>query len=124
MEEEEEEEEEGRVRRDWFCNFKTRRRGKDLVVSVVHRLPPVADNVQSSDDLTDGEETNDLSGSDADESEFLGGGVTDAGQEVLGREAAARRVAGDGEEVLVVRLEGGQVAVMRVSELLCLETDC
>ena len=94
------------------------------MVSMVRRLPPVSDNVHSSDDLTDSEETNDLSGGDADESEFLRGGVTDTGQEVLGREAAARRVAGDGEEVLVVRLEGGQVAVMRVSELLCLETDC
>lgn len=48
------------------------RERKNLVV-LVRRLPPVSDNVQSSDDFTNGEETNDLSGSDADESEFLGG---------------------------------------------------
>lgn len=78
---------------------------------LVRRLPPVADNVQSSDDFTNGEETNDLSGSDADESEFLGGRVTDAGQDVLGRENTLRGVAGNGEEVLVVRLEGDHVAI-------------
>ena len=76
---------------------------------LVGRLTPVADNVQSSDDFTHGEETNHLSSRDADESEFLGGGVTDARQDVLGREKTARGVAGSGEEVLVVRLEGGHV---------------
>lgn len=86
-------------------------REKINLVVLVRRLPPVADNVQSSDDFTNGEETNDLSGSDADESEFLGGRVTDAGQDVLGRENTLRGVAGNGEEVLVVRLEGDHVAI-------------
>ena len=87
------------------------------MVSVVRRLPPVADKVHSSDNLTNSEETNDLGGSDTGQSDLLRAGVADAGQDVGGR--AARWAAGSGEEVLVVGLEGGHVAIMvSVSGLL------
>lgn len=80
---------------------------------MVRRLPPVADKVHSSDDLTNGEETNNLGGSDTDQSDLLGAGVANAGQDVGGR--AARWAAGGGEKVLVVGLEGGHVAIIDVS---------
>lgn len=76
---------------------------------LVRRLPPVADNVHSSDDLTNGEETNHLSSGDTEESEVLGAGVADGGQDVLGRDTAVRGVAGGVKEVLEVGLEGGRV---------------
>lgn len=76
---------------------------------LVRRLPPVADNVHSSDDLTNGEETNHLSSGNTGEGEVLGAGIADIGQDGLGREAAVRGVAGGSEEVLEVGLEGGCV---------------
>lgn len=79
------------------------------MVSVVRRLPPVADKVHSSDDLTNGEETNNLGGSDTGQSDILGAGVADTGQDVGGR--AGRWAAGGGDKVLVVGLEGGHVAI-------------
>ena len=79
------------------------------MVSVVRRLSPVADKVHSSDDLADGEETNNLGGSDTGQSDLLRAGVADAGQDVGGR--AAGWAAGGGEKVLVVGLEGGHVAI-------------
>lgn len=90
---------------------KRRKNKKRRLVVLMRRLPPVADNVHSSDDFTDGEETKDLGSSDTDEGEFLGGGVTDARQNVLLGESTAGGVAGEGEEVLVVRLDGGHVAI-------------
>lgn len=86
------------------------------MVSVVRRLPPVADKVHSSDDLTNGEETNNLGGSDTSQSDLLGAGVADTRQDVKGR--AAGWAAGGGEEVLVVGLEGGQVAIRCQREVL------
>lgn len=86
------------------------------MVSVVRRLPPVADKVHSSNDLTNGEETNNLGGSDTSQSDLLGAGVADTRQDVKGR--AAGWAAGGGEEVLVVGLEGGQVAIRCQREVL------
>lgn len=86
------------------------------MVSVVRRLPPVADKVHSSNNLTNGEETNNLGGSDTSQSDLLGAGVADTRQDVKGR--AAGWAAGGGEEVLVVGLEGGQVAIRCQQEVL------
>lgn len=83
---------------------------------MVRRLPPVADKVHSSNDLTNGEETNNLGGSDTSQSDLLGAGVADTRQDVKGR--AAGWAAGGGEEVLVVGLEGGQVAIRCQREVL------
>ena len=87
------------------------------MVSVVRRLPPVADKVHSSDDLTNGEETNNLGGSDTDQSDLLGAGVANAGKDVGGR--AARWAAGGSEKVLVVGLEGGHVAIRCQRVIFC-----
>lgn len=87
------------------------------MVSVVRRLPPVADKVHSSDDLTNGEETNNLGGSDTGQSDLLGAGVADTGQDVGGR--AARWAAGGSEKVLVVGLEGGHVAIRCQRVIFC-----
>lgn len=79
------------------------------MVLSVRNLPPVADNVHSSDDLADGEETENLSGGDTGKCDLLGVGAADAVQDVLRREGAGRGVAGGVEEVLEVGLEGSQV---------------
>ena len=84
---------------------------------MVRRLPPVADKVHSSNDLTNGEETNNLGGSDTSQSDLLGAGVADTRQDVKGR--AAGWAAGGGEEVLVVGLEGGQVAIRCQRVIFC-----
>lgn len=101
--------------------METRRRDerKRSLVVLVRRLPPVADNVHSSEDFTHGEETQNLSSGDTDEGEFLGGSVTDAGQDLLLREGTLGGVAGEGEEVLVVRLEGGHVAIQWLAGFSC-----
>lgn len=81
------------------------------MVLSVRSLPPIADNVQSSDDLADGEETKNLSGGDTGKCDLLGVGAADAVQDVLRREGAGRGVAGGVEEVLEVGLEGSHIAV-------------
>lgn len=81
------------------------------MVLSVRNLSPVADNVQSSDDLADGEETKNLSGGDTGKCDLLGVGAADAVQDVLRRERAGRGVAGGVEEVLEVGLEGSHIAV-------------
>lgn len=79
---------------------------------MVRSLAPVADNVHATDHLANSEETNDLSSSDTGEGQLLGAGVTDAGQEALGRREVEAldggRVAGDVDQGLEVGLEGGQ----------------
>lgn len=81
------------------------------MVLSVRNLPPVADNVHSSDNLADSEETKNLSGGDTGKCDLLGVGTADAVQDVLRREGAGRGVAGGVKEVLEVGLEGSQVAV-------------
>jgi len=78
----------------------------------VRSLASVADNVHATDHLTDGEEADDLGGSDTGEGELLGAGVADASQEVLGRgeddaPEGGRVLEGVGQG-LEVGLEGGQ----------------
>ncbi len=79
---------------------------------MVSRLAPVADNVHATNHLADGEEANDLGGGNTDESDLLGVGVADTGQEGLGRGHAevldGGRVLEDVDEGLEVWLEGGQ----------------
>ena len=81
---------------------------------MVSSLAPVSDNVHAANHLTDGEEANDLGGGDTDESNLLGVGVANAGQEALGRGHAevldGGRVANDVDQGLEVGLEGGQGA--------------
>lgn len=80
--------------------------------SVVCSLATVADNVQTTDHFTDGEEPNNLGGGDTGQSDLLGAGVADAGQDTLGRgEVQALEgggVAGGVDQGLEVGLEGGQ----------------
>lgn len=75
-------------------------------------LAPVANDVHAADHLADGEEANDLSGGNTDESNLLGVGVANAGQETLGRGHAevldGGGVAEDVDQGLEVGLEGGQ----------------
>lgn len=79
---------------------------------MVSRLAPVADNVHTTDHLADGEEANNLGSGNTEESDLLGVGVADAGQEALGRGHAEvldrSRVLEDVDEGLEVGLEGGQ----------------
>lgn len=81
---------------------------------MVSSLAPVSDNVHTADHLTNGEEANDLGSGDTDESNLLGVGVANAGQEALGRGQAevldGGRVADDIDQGLEVGLEGGQGA--------------
>lgn len=77
-------------------------------------LSTVANNVHATNDLTNSEETNDLSSGDTGQSQLLGASVADTGQEVLGRGEVegleGGRVLGDVDQRLEVRLEGGNVA--------------
>lgn len=79
---------------------------------MVSSLAPVADNVHATNHLTDGEEANDLGGGNTEESDLLGVGVANAGQEALGRGHAevldGGRVLEDVDEGLEVWLNGGQ----------------
>ena len=79
---------------------------------VVFRLAPVTDKVETTDHLTNGEETDHLSGGDTGESHLLGAGVTDAGQEALGGGQAldGGGVLGGVDQGLEVGLESGHVA--------------
>lgn len=86
----------------------------DLVVSVVLRVAPVADNVHSTDHLTDGEESDNLRESNTGQSDFLLVGIADTGGDVSGRNEVSvlkgGRTAESVEQRLVERLEGSQVA--------------
>jgi len=82
-------------------------------------LAAVADQVPTTDHLTNGEETNDLSSGDTGKGKLLGAGVADTGQEVLGRGEAdgleGGGVASDVDQRLEVGLESGHVAGERIS---------
>lgn len=75
----------------------------------VRRLATVTDNVHTADHLANGEEANDLGGSDTSEGHLLGAGVADKGED---RRGGGEGLEGGrvGDEGLEVRLEGGQVA--------------
>lgn len=79
---------------------------------MVSSLAPVTDDVHAADNLADGEEANDLSGGNTEESDLLGVGIANAVQEALGRgHAEVLDVGGVAEDVgqgLEVGLEGGQ----------------
>lgn len=77
----------------------------------MRNLSPVADNVHSANDLTNGEETKNLGSSDTGDCDLLSVGAADAVQDVLGREGAVRGVADGVQKVLEVGLEGGQITV-------------
>ena len=81
----------------------------------VSSLAPVADNVQATDHLADGEEAKDLGGGHTSQGKLLRASVAGTSQEVLGRgEVEALdggRVAGDVDQGLEVGLEGGGRAV-------------
>lgn len=89
-----------------------------LMVSVVLRLSLVANDVHPTNDLADGEETNDLRSGDTSKSDLLLVGGTNAGDDVRGSEAGVleggRVTEGVGQR-LEVSLEGGHVAVIRIS---------
>jgi hypothetical protein len=74
-------------------------------VAIVRRLPLVADDVHPADHLADGEETDDLRRGDASQSDLLGVGIADAGQDGLGRAGQVLQVGGV-DETLEVGLEG------------------
>jgi hypothetical protein len=78
----------------------------------VSSLAPVSNDVHAADHLADGEEANDLSSGNTEESDLLGVGVANAGQEALRRGNAkvldGGRVAEDIDQGLEVGLEGGQ----------------
>lgn len=80
---------------------------------MVRELPLVANNVHPTDNLTDGEEPDNLGGGDASEGDLLGAGVTDAGHDRLrgGDGLEGGGVAHGVEERLEVGLEGGHVSV-------------
>lgn len=90
--------------------------------SVVSGLAAVANQVEATNDLTNSEETNYLGGGDTNESDFLGVGITDTGEEGLGGGEAevleGSRVAGSVDEGLEVGLEGGQVAKGHISTII------
>jgi hypothetical protein len=92
--------------------FKEKRKDEHFPSLVVSSLAPVANNVHATDHLADGEESNDLGDGNTGESNLLGVGVANAGQEALGRGHAevldSGRVAEDVDQGLEVGLEGGQ----------------
>jgi hypothetical protein len=75
----------------------------------VRRLATVSNDVHPTDHLTNSEEANDLSGGNTGESQLLGAGVADTGEESRGR---GERLESGGvvDEGLEVGLESGQVA--------------
>jgi hypothetical protein len=75
----------------------------------MRRLATVSDNVHATDDLTNGEEANDLSGGNTGESQLLGAGVANTGEESRGR-GEVLESGGVVDEGLEVGLESGQVA--------------
>lgn len=100
--------EKGKHRKGWLCEKK----GRVPHLVVVFRLAPVTDKVETTDDLANSEETDDLSGGDTGEGHLLGAGVADAGQEVLGggQVLDSGGVLGGVDQGLEVGLEGGNVA--------------
>lgn len=85
----------------------------DLVVSVVLRVAPVADNVHSTDHLTNGKESDNLRESNTGQGEFLRAGIADTGGDVSGRDEVGvlkgGRAAESVDQRLVEGLEGSQV---------------
>lgn len=82
----------------------------------VRNLTPVTNNVHATNHLTNGEEANNLSGSDTSKGKLLGAGVADTGEDARGR-GEVLEGGGVVDEGLEVGLESGHVARHLLVEL-------